>query len=567
MCRVLPGTAGRGPTRDPLDPSVYFRTRGTIAQLSIAHPQGDCLEARRQLAVARSWAPLLIISVLIAGVAGYVISNSQPRIYEGRALLIVGQSLSGANPDYNQLLVSQRLSATYATVATTRPILERVIARVGLQQTTDELARNVQAVAAPDNALLSILARDGDPARAAAISNALAEELIAVSPAVAGEEAELLKAVDEDLAAVREQITATQSEIALLVDKAERTPAEDARLETLRDRVTTLRSTYSNLLSFRSSDSSNLLTTVEAAVAPLVQVSPRPLFTAILAAVLGLLVGSAIAFVLEYLDDTVKSPADVEELLGLPTLGAISMMPGGKNRPAMYRLAALLYPQSPVAEAYRTVRTNIEFASLDRPLGTLLVTSGAPHEGKTVTAANLAVLFAQAGRSVLLVDTDLRRPTLDTLFRVKNEGGLTTLLRSDEATLESVAHETEQPNLRLLTTGPLPPNPADLLGSKRMKALVARLRKEADLVIFDSPPLRIVTDAAVLSSLVDATVLVVRAGQSRGAEVRHGREMLKPNVAVLGVVLNGIKAPQQPVYDQYAAASMSASDKESSPTG
>ncbi len=144
-------------------------------------------------------------------------------------------------------------------------------------------------------------------------------------------------------------------------------------------------------------------------------------------------------------------------------------MKGDRARSEIYRLAALLYPRSGVAEAYRTLRTNIEFASVDAPIRTLLVTSSIPGEGKTITAANLAIVFAQAGRRVLLVDADLRKPGVHVVFDLPNAHGLTTLLRSDEVSLDAIAQATEQDNLRVLTTGPLPPNPAELLGSQRMR--------------------------------------------------------------------------------------------------
>ena len=156
-------------------------------------------------------------------------------------------------------------------------------------------------------------------------------------------------------------------------------------------------------------------------------------------------------------------------------------------------------------------RTNIEFSALDKPIQTLLVTSAVPGEGKTVTAANLAVVFAQAGRRVLLVDADLRKPGVHIIFDLPNAHGLTTLLRGADVSLDSVVQATEQENLRVLTTGPLPPNPAELAGSKRMRTVVDLLTGAEDLVIFDSPPLQAVTDAAILGSFLDATLFVIDA--------------------------------------------------------
>jgi capsular exopolysaccharide synthesis family protein len=218
----------------------------------------------------------------------------------------------------------------------------------------------------------------------------------------------------------------------------------------------------------------------------------------------------------------------------------------------MYRLALLLYPRSAAAEGFRTLRTNLEFASVDSPIGTLLVTSAMPGEGKTVTAANLAIVFAQAGRRVLLVDADLRKPGVHTPFNIVNGRGLTTMLRGVDTDVASLAHLTEEDNLRVLTAGPLPPNPAELLGSQRMRAVMDLLKADADLVIFDSPPLEAVTDSAILSSLVDGTLLVVDTARSRRRAVRLAREALeRAGANVLGAVLNRVPAPSGVGYDYY----------------
>ena len=214
---------------------------------------------------------------------------------------------------------------------------------------------------------------------------------------------------------------------------------------------------------------------------------------------------------------------------------------GDAGRREIYQLAALLYPRSSIAEGYRTLRTNIEFASIDAPIRTLLVASARSGEGKTVTATNLAVVFAQAGRKVLLVDADLRQPGVHLLFDLPNAHGLTTLLRSDDVSVDALAQATEQDNLRVLTTGPLPPNPAELLGSQRMRAVFERLKAGSDVVVFDSPPLQAVADAAILGSLADGTLLVVDAGRSRRRAVRLGRAALaRAGANVVGAVLNRI---------------------------
>jgi capsular exopolysaccharide synthesis family protein len=510
------------------------------------------VELRRQIALIRKWFPLLVVSVLLSATAAFLISGLLPRVYEAKATMIVGQSLSAVSPDYNQILVSQRLSTTYANVATKRPILDLLIQQLGLNETADELAKRVRADASLESTLLTISVQDTDPERASAIANALAAQLIAASPAIQGRQAEFQASIDTDLKATQAQIDSTQLRVEALGDLPNRTPAQDAELATLEGRVASLRATYATLLSFSSGNASNLLSVIEPAIAPPLPVSPRPLLNTLIAGIFGLLIAAGVAFIAGHLDDAIGDPEAVQEVAGLSTLGTIARMKGDRARGEIYRLATILYPRSAIAEAYRTLRTNVEFASVDAPIRTLLVTSSIPGEGKTVTAANLAVAFAQAGRRVLLVDADLRKPGAHHVFGLPNAIGLTALLRSDDVSLDAIAHSTEQANLRVLTTGPLPPNPAELIGSQRMRTVLERLKANADLIIFDSPPLQAVTDSAILSSFLDATLFVIDASHSRRNAVRMARQALaRADANVVGVVLNRIQKGKHSEYASY----------------
>jgi non-specific protein-tyrosine kinase len=206
-------------------------------------------------------------------------------------------------------------------------------------------------------------------------------------------------------------------------------------------------------------------------------------------------------------------------------------------------LIALRDPRAPAAEAYRTLRTNIQFSSLDKPLRTLMATSTAPDEGKSTTLANLAVTIAQAEQRVILVDCDLRRPTLHTLFDLPNEAGLTSMILAEDAPVP--LQETGVPGLSLLASGPLPPRPADILGSRRMEAAIERLRAAADIVLFDTPPVVAVTDAAVLATKVDGVLLVFQAGRTSRERARRARQILeKVKANIVGVVLNNAEVEQ-----------------------
>lgn len=205
-------------------------------------------------------------------------------------------------------------------------------------------------------------------------------------------------------------------------------------------------------------------------------------------------------------------------------------------------LITLTNPRSPISEAYRTLRTNIEFSSFDKKLRTLVVTSASPEEGKSTTLANLAVAMAQAGKRVILVDCDLRKPSQHLAFGLRNERGLTSLMIPDASLDNLPLQPTAQENLWLLTAGPLPPNPSEMIGSKRMEEIIRALTERADLVIFDAPPIIAVTDAAVLAAKVDGVLLVVNAGGTKRDHLQKAHALLKKvNAPLIGAVLNNVK--------------------------
>ncbi|MCD6290708.1 MAG: CpsD/CapB family tyrosine-protein kinase [Anaerolineae bacterium] len=204
-------------------------------------------------------------------------------------------------------------------------------------------------------------------------------------------------------------------------------------------------------------------------------------------------------------------------------------------------LITITEPRSPAAEAYRSLRTNLEFSSLDHPLRTLLVTSPGPDEGKSTTLANLAVTTAQTGRRVIVVDCDLRRPHQHEIFGVTNGEGVTTMVRDEGALARPPLQETEVQGLWVLPSGPTPPNPAELLASQRMTQVIERLAEQADLVLFDAPPVVAVTDAAVLASKLDGVLLVINAGSTKRELAQRAKEILdRVNARLIGAVLNNV---------------------------
>lgn len=216
-----------------------------------------------------------------------------------------------------------------------------------------------------------------------------------------------------------------------------------------------------------------------------------------------------------------------------------------------YHLVVRDDPKSPVAEAIRTLRTNLQYLSLDRPLKSIMVTSALPGEGKTTIASNLAVALADAGADTIVVGTDLRKPALHKVFGKENRIGVTSIL-TGHATLEEALQPTDHPRLRFLPSGPVPPNPAEMLASKAMRRLIAEVEASAEMVIFDSAPVIAVTDAALLAPAVGGTLLVVGIGQTPRDIARQAKEQLeKVNAVILGVVVNRIEARRGGSYYYY----------------
>jgi polysaccharide biosynthesis transport protein len=285
---------------------------------------------------------------------------------------------------------------------------------------------------------------------------------------------------------------------------------------------------------------------LERALTPLRPVRPRKVANIALSLFLGLLLGSCLAFLLESLDDRVTTPDEVDRLLGLPVLGYIPAIAGER------RLLHALPSHSAVAESYRTLRSGISFSSVDAPLTTLALSSARPGEGKSTTAVNLALAMAMDGRSVILVDTDLRRPSIHRVLGLRSAPGVTDVL-TGQCPLEDAFQSVRGHEVLVLTSGPIPPNPAEMLNTAGMENLIRQLREKADIVIFDTPPCLGITDAQVLGAKLDGVVLVAEMGEARKAEMRRARELLdQAHIRVLGVVFNKISEQSADYSYRYA---------------
>ena len=314
----------------------------------------------------------------------------------------------------------------------------------------------------------------------------------------------------------------------------------------------------------------NNLRIIEAAEVPGSPVGPRRMFTIMVAFLLSTGVGLGLAFFLEYLDNTIKTVEDVSRYAQLPALSvipavagsaarrlsakgkrAIAATAGGASQEMKNSQLVSLDTRSSAAEAYRVLRTSVLLSAAGQPPKTVLVTSGQPGEGKTTTAINTAISLSQLGASVLIIDCDLRRPTTHKVLGVDHIQGLSTYLSRSNVKLDDVIQKLPIANLSLLPCGPIPPNPAELIISDRMKEMLKELADRYDHIIIDSPPLINVTDPVILSTMVDGVILVVHGGKSTRDIVRRARQELSTvGAKIFGVVLNNVDLRREG-YDNY----------------
>ena len=294
---------------------------------------------------------------------------------------------------------------------------------------------------------------------------------------------------------------------------------------------------------------------VEKAAKESAPIKPRKGLNILLGIIVGLFGGIGLAFFFEYLDNTIKAQEDVEMRLGVPVLG---MVPLVESKDENIEEIILKEPQSVIAESYKTIRTAILLSSASRPPRSILVTSMGPGEGKTATTVNLAMTIARSGYSVVLIDSDLRKPRIHSIFRLNNLSGLSTYLAGATPDIDTV-FKNPITNLTVIPSGPLPPNPSELLGSNKMNGLLGILNERFDLVIWDSPPLMSVTDGLILSKIVDGTIIVARSGKTtyeivnRGLKLLEGRRDSDTKTHILGLVINAfdVKNADQYYYKYY----------------
>jgi polysaccharide biosynthesis transport protein len=495
------------------------------------------MELKRFILPLRRWWWLIAAATLVAALSSFIATLRQPPVYQAITTLIVGRAIMDPNPSQAEFYLSQQLATNYADMANRDPVRNATKEALGINWLPNYLAQ-----APPNGQFVEIIVTDTFPERAQAVANELANQLILLGPTSRqAEEKDRLEFVNRQLDTLEAQIDTTEAEISRLQEElgdmvsARQISDTQNQIAGLQGKLATLQSNYASLLSNTESGALNTLSVIEPAALPTRPIGPNKGLTILLAAAFGFFLSTGAALLLEYLDDTLKTSEDVERVIQAPIIGYITEMNEGDGE----KLYVAENPRNPMVEAYRSLRTNLEFAGVDEPLKSIFVASAESEDGKSSVVANLAVVMAQGEKSVIVLDADLRKPTLHNFFEMSNDYGLSDIFRGRLA-LEDAMKEWKSQTIKVITAGTPPPNPTELLGSKKMREIMDRLETMADVVIIDGPPF-VVADAAVLASRVDGVLVVVRSGHTQQASAKAMVEQIKRTGArVVGVALNRV---------------------------
>ncbi len=492
---------------------------------------------RRYLRVLRRRKWTIVLIPLLTAAAAVGVSLQIPKVYEGQAEVLLQNRLGDSIFSNGQQQQQTKTALTEIRVLKSSPVRAAVRKKLGK-------APNISASPIPETDLFVVRAHWSDPKSAANLANEYVSAYIQFRRS---------QAIDDLLAASQEiqgkitpldqQIDALTAQVAKATTPAERASV-DAAVRPKRDALVSQQAIFKQRLDQLDVDAS--LTTggaqlVTPAVASDEPVSPKPIRNGAMGLVVGLLIGLGYVLLIEQLDDSVKAKEDAEAASGLPTLGLIPAVPQWRKSTDAF-VISLDDPTSPIAEAYRTLRTSISFIGLDTPLRTLQITSPSAGDGKSATLSNLGVALARAGQRVIVVGCDLRRPRVHEFFGVNNDIGFTNAVMGNVSLDKALQPVHGVPGLLVLAAGSLPPNPSELLASHRTLEVLKALHTQADIVLLDCPPVLPVTDAVALSAHVDATLLVVSAGKSTKREVHRAVELLRQaDAPLVGTVFNGVE--------------------------
>jgi polysaccharide biosynthesis transport protein len=486
---------------------------------------------------ARRW--VIIQAALIVTLTAVAVSYVQPRTYQGQAQVIISEGSAASALLGNSLspLSSQpeRSLQTQIELMRSRPTAEATIKKLGLNTTPQDLLKHVTVTEAGQTNIVNVTATDASPEMAVKIANTMAEEYVVA--ARDAQRASITAAADE----VERRLEDAQTQIIAIGHRIASSKNESADLTAELQIATGTYSTLAEKLeSLRISE--QLETGPGRITSPAVSdprpVSPKPLRNGVLGLIIGIVFGISMAFLYEYLDNTIKSTEEAEKLFGAPVLGTIpaDKLEKGQKR----RLALVESPGSSTAESYRVLRNSLDFVNFQKDIHTLLITSAAPGEGKSTVAANLSAALAQAGKKVVLVSVDFRRPTTDQFFNVNNMIGLSDVLLGTHS-LKSALQRPGEEQLLVLTAGKMPPNPSELLSSHKMQEVLHALGEWGEWIIIDSPPLLAVADPASVARWSDGVLMVSQAGVStREAGAKAMQLLEKVGARTVGVVIWGL---------------------------
>ena len=490
--------------------------------------------------IKRWWWLLTIVTLLCALTAYFVSKFIISPVYEARTVLLI-DTPDRSTDDYTSLMTSEKLTRTYSELMTTRPMMLDVINRLRLNISIENLRARITPKPITGTQLIEIKVRDNDPALAAQIANTLTAVFIEQHQAL---QAYRYKESKARLAAQLTQLDQQTKDTSVALESLGEGAEKQVEREILQVLLAQYRQNNTNLLQMfeqvqiSEASATASIIQMENAYPPSKPISPKVLTNTLLTSVLGFMLEVGFIVLLEALDNTIKKPDQIMQHLQLPVLGTI---PGHNAEPG--KPITMADPRSHVSESFRTLRINIQFSNVDSPMGTLLVTSPMLGDGKSTVVANLGIVLAQSGQRVILLDADLRRPSLHKIFALRNRPGLSRLFVQPPLELEAAIQPTDIPGLFVIPAGYLPPNPLELVGSDKMSGVLRQALEQADIVIIDAPPVTAVSDAAVLAKRVDGVLLVVSSGHTllEAAKDAYG-QLSRAGTKIIGVVMNDKKA-------------------------
>lgn len=514
-------------------------------------PVNDYITINQIVRIARRRWWILVATILVTVLAAYVISAQQPRIYRATTSMIVGPTITGSNPNRDDLQISQQLARIYADIAQRQRVLRAVVQTLELDQSWRALRDQVRVEPVESTQLLEIQVDARSPEQAVAIADELARQLIELGPNPSGDETvnEVEQFVQERMARLQQNITEGQLRIdtldGYLAQLVERGTAPDqlqtlqAEIQSLEGLMATWEATYAGLYqTFQSKTPSSSLTVFEPAEALTDPIRPRTNLNLLIAAILGFGIGVALIAALETVDDSLRSADEVSDLLRLASFGAITRMPGKR---ADDLLIANQDVFSSMAEDARLLRSKLLALSQEWPRKVFLITSPAQGEGKSLLVANLGTAMANIGLRTAIVDANLRNPAQHTLFHLPQADGLTEEIHSSRSELTRRVKASQIENLYVLTSGSPALASPDRLATARMSQLFDRLAEQMDIILCDAPEAVGISDTLVLASQANGVLLVIDAGQTARETARQAVFNLRQSSAnLLGFVLNRV---------------------------